>query len=82
METDRELEKIEKELSYWNKFSCDNIDDYEFHDYDGDEIEDLEEHIKMLEAKKQAEQDFDDRVDISEHQFKVDIGGDSDVPME
>jgi len=32
--------------------------------------------------KKQAEQDFDDRVDISEHQFKVDIGGDSDVPME
>ena len=46
-------------------------------------LDDIETLISFLgKLKRKAEDDFDDRVDISEHQFKVDIEGDSDVPME
>jgi len=42
-------------------------------------LDDIETLISFLcKLKRKAEQDFDDRIDISEHQFKVDIEGDSD----
>jgi len=41
-------------------------------------LDDIETLISFLgKLKRKAEQDFDDRVDVSEHQFKVDIEGDS-----